>query len=564
MVQDVFNIIKKINNCSDDRIKEARRLVNEEGFSESRALFEAKCGTKQEVLKSMSMCYSIPSLADTSKIVINSVDIDIAGQDNVYNLKFIPYQKKDEKRINIFIVDPKVIVNIEDALKNKFNMPLRFIIVMEVDFQIWLRQLGIDRDSTMINSMLSDITLDVSEEQQEEDIADSSDLDKASIVNIVNKFIVDAVQKHASDIHIEPLDRVLRIRFRIDGILSTQAEVDKAIHKQLVNRVKVMSNLDSTNSLTPQSGKLHIVYKGKAIDARVSTLPGIYGETVTMRIISNNAKIMTLEELGFKKDLSKKVRRLMGMSNGIILITGPTGSGKSSTLASMVSELNTVDKSIITIEDPVEYKINGTTQISINNNINLTFASVLRESLRQDPDIIMIGEIRDAETAKIAISASNTGHLVLSTLHTNSAATSAVRLSEMGVEPFMVASTIRGIINQKLVRVLCPHCKEEYVVDKDSELYRHYEHSGEELKAYRSVGCSKCHNIGYIGRTIILEYMEITPEISKMILKGADIHEIDEAAIQDGMVKARDYAIRLVYDGVTSIEEVDRVLSSGL
>lgn len=560
MVQDVFKVIQEISGCSDESIKEAKKKFLEEGFTESRAMFEAKCGTKQEVLRAMSIYYNIQSLSDTSNITISQRDIEIAGADNIFNLQFLPH--RTEKRINILIVDPKMVMNIEDIIKERFNLPLRFIIIMDADFQNWLRQLGMDADRARLNSLLSDISIEFDTKKEEEDIADISDFDQVSVVNIVNRFIVDAVQKQASDIHIEPLDRVLRIRFRIDGILSTQAEIEKAIHKQLVNRIKVMSNLDSTNSMVPQSGKLHFVYKGKSIDARVSTLPGVNGETVTMRLISN-MKIMTLEELGFKQQMAKRLRRLMAMTNGIILITGPTGSGKSSTLAAMISELNTVDKSIITIEDPVEYKITGITQTNVNNTIGLTFASVLREALRQDPDIIMIGEIRDSETAKIAISASNTGHLVLSTLHTNSAATSAIRLSEMGIEPFMVASTIRGIVNQKLVRVLCPHCKEEYIVDKDSDLYRHFKGDGE-LKAYRSVGCSKCHNIGYIGRTIILEFMEITPEVSKLILIGSDTQAIEEVAIKNGMVKAREYALSLVMDGITSVEEIDRVLSSGI
>lgn len=560
MVQDVFKIMQGITHCPDENIREAKRKINEEGFTESRALFESKCGTKEEVLKAMSFSYKIPALGDISDILIGPEDIDIVGADNILNLKFIPYRK--EKRITLLIVDPKNIMNIEDLIKTKYNIPIRFVIIMEVDYQNWLRQLGIDEDSTRLNTMLLDLTYE-NPEEKEEDIVEVIDYDSISVVNIVNRFIVDAVQKKASDIHIEPMEKLLRIRFRIDGILSVQAEIDKAIHKQLVNRIKVMSNLDSTNSMTPQSGKLHLVFKGKSIDARVSTLPGIYGETVTMRLINNDVKIPNLESLGFDTIMSKKMRRLMSLSNGIILITGPTGSGKSSTLAAIISELNTVDKSIITIEDPVEYRIAGISQVNINNSMNLTFASVLRESLRQDPDIIMIGEIRDTETARIAISASNTGHLVLSTLHTNSAATSAVRLSEMGVEPFMVGSTIRGIVNQKLVRVLCPHCKEEYIVNEESDLYKYYPHE-EKVKAFKSVGCTKCHGLGYVGRTIILEYLEITPEISRLLLKNANADEIEEAAIKNGMIKAREYALSLVHKGITSLEEVDRVLSSGI
>lgn len=565
MEKDVFNIVQQISQCDRQNILEARRLNIEEGFCESSALLEAKCGSKTQVLKAMSLSYGFPSLIDLSDIAFNNVDINKVGADNILSLKFIPYFNNNS--LKVLIVDPKYTVNIEDEIKRVYgDISYKFVIIMGIDFDNWLRSMGIDEESTRLNTMLSDIT--VAEQTQEEDIANSSNYDQTSIVNVVNRFIVDAVSKKASDIHIEPLEKVLRVRFRIDGLLTTQAEIDRGIHRQLANRIKVMSNLNTTNTMTPQSGKLHMIYKGKPIDARISTIPGLYGETVTLRLISNESMKTRLEELGFNDTTCKKLRHLMTMPNGLILVTGPTGSGKSSTLAAMINELNTIDRCIITIEDPVEFRINGVTQINVNNAVNLTFASTLREALRQDPDIIMVGEIRDTETAKIAISASNTGHLVLSTLHTNSASSSAVRLTEMGVEPFMVAATIRGIINQKLVRVLCPHCREKVELREGESAWDyipdHIKKTENHVGVYKAVGCSKCNGTGYRGRTVILELLEFTQAMSKLILSGANSDEIEEFAMDRGMTRAIDNGIQLVLKGVTSLEEVDRVINIGI
>lgn len=565
MEKDVFNIVQQISQCDRQNILEARRLNIEEGFCESSALLEAKCGSKTQVLKAMSLSYGFPSLIDLSDIAFNNVDINKVGADNILSLKFIPYFNNNS--LKVLIVDPKYTVNIEDEIKRVYgDISYKFVIIMGIDFDNWLRSMGIDEESTRLNTMLSDIT--VAEQTQEEDIANSSNYDQTSIVNVVNRFIVDAVSKKASDIHIEPLEKVLRVRFRIDGLLTTQAEIDRGIHRQLANRIKVMSNLNTTNTMTPQSGKLHMIYKGKPIDARVSTIPGLYGETVTLRLISNESMKTRLEELGFNDTTCKKLRHLMTMPNGLILVTGPTGSGKSSTLAAMINELNTIDRCIITIEDPVEFRINGVTQINVNNAVNLTFASTLREALRQDPDIIMVGEIRDTETAKIAISASNTGHLVLSTLHTNSASSSAVRLTEMGVEPFMVAATIRGIINQKLVRVLCPHCREKVELKEGESAWDyipdHIKKTENHVGVYKAVGCSKCNGTGYRGRTVILELLEFTQAMSKLILSGANSDEIEEFAMDRGMTRAIDNGIQLVLKGITSLEEVDRVINIGI
>lgn len=565
MERDVFKIAKSLFGCSDDKLILAREMCNSTGVSEGKALYESGCGDKQQILRALSQCYSMQSLSTLEEISYLNSSISLVGSASMLKYKFIPYLSKSV--IKVLVVDPRLIAVIEDIIHKFYkDVKIKFIIVFENDFEEWLQRAGINDDATKLNNIISDLTVKEEIETKEDDIAYQDDIDQNSIVNIVNRFIIDAVQKGASDIHIEPLEKTLRIRFRLDGILSTQAEIDKRIHKQLVNRIKVASNLDTTNVMTPQSGKMHLIYKGKSIDARVSTLPSIYGETVTLRLINNDSKMTTLEQLGFSEYLCKRIRYLMAMPNGMILVTGPTGSGKSSTLAAMMIELNKTTRSIITIEDPVEFRIDGLTQTNINEGVNLTFASILRESLRQDPDIIMVGEIRDIETARIAISASNTGHLVFSTLHTNSAASSAVRLTEMGLEPFLVASTIRGIINQKLVRVLCPHCKEAYKLPKDSIIREMIKKDirDQEIELYKPVGCNKCNGTGYKGRTAIIELMEIDSNISKLILSRSNADEIEKAAIQNGMIRAVNNGIELAISGITSIDEVNRVINFGL
>lgn len=388
------------------------------------------------------------------------------------------------------------------------------------------------------------------------DLLESGD-DDAPVIKLVNTLLFRAVKEKASDIHLEPYEKDMVVRFRIDGLLFDIFRPPKKLQNAITSRIKVMGNLNIAEKRLPQDGRIPLKLAGKDIDVRLSTVPTAFGERIVLRLQDRSNVLLELEQLGFNQKSLATINGLLQNTYGIILVTGPTGSGKSTTLYACLSKINSVDRNIITVEDPVEQRIHGIGQIQVNSKIGLTFANGLRSILRQDPDIIMIGEIRDLETAEIAINASLTGHLVLSTIHTNDSAGVFPRLIDMGCEPFLIATSLLGVIAQRLVRLLCPHCKEAYV-PSDVELAS-LEIPREKLKnnqVYRAVGCSECNQKGYLGRTNIQELLMVTEDIRSLIMKREDSGSIKKAAILAGMETMRDHGVQKVISGVTTIEEV--------
>jgi general secretion pathway protein E len=389
------------------------------------------------------------------------------------------------------------------------------------------------------------------------ELSDPKDLldlsDEAPVIRLLNSILSEAVKERVSDIHIEPYERDLVIRFRIDGILYEKLSPPKIIQEALVSRVKIMAGLNIAEKRLPQDGRIRVVVAGRDVDIRVSIIPTFYGERSVLRLLDKKKGVLSLADIGLGVDGVATMERMLARTSGIVLVTGPTGSGKSTTLYAALNRVNSSEKNIITIEDPIEYQIRGIGQIQVNPKIELTFAGGLRSILRQDPDIIMVGEIRDAETAEIAIQASLTGHLVLSTLHTNDAASAITRLVDMGIEPFMIASSLTAVMAQRLVRVICPHCREEY---RPVERY-----AGVTLpeKLYRGRGCDKCLGLGTMGRTAIYEIMPVDQEICSMIIRRAHAGEIKEYAVSRGMKTLRDDGLLRAAEGDTTIEEVLRV-----
>jgi len=383
------------------------------------------------------------------------------------------------------------------------------------------------------------------------DLLDLSD--EAPVIRLLNSILSEAVKERASDIHIEPYERDLVVRFRIDGILYEKLTPPKIIQEALVSRVKIMAGLNIAEKRLPQDGRIRVIVAGRDVDIRVSIIPTFYGERSVLRLLDKKKGVLSLADIGLGEAGVATMERMLARTSGIVLVTGPTGSGKSTTLYAALNRVNSSEKNIITIEDPIEYQIKGIGQIQVNPKIELTFASGLRSILRQDPDIIMVGEIRDAETAEIAIQASLTGHLVLSTLHTNDAATAVTRLVDMGIEPFMIASSLSAVLAQRLVRVICPHCREEY---RPVERY-----AGVALPEtlYRGRGCEKCFGLGTIGRTAIYEIMPVDQEICSLIIRRAHAGEIKEYAVSRGMKTLRDDGLARAASGITTIEEVLRV-----
>ncbi|MCL4380628.1 type II secretion system ATPase GspE [Candidatus Dependentiae bacterium] len=377
---------------------------------------------------------------------------------------------------------------------------------------------------------------------------------EAPIIKLVNSIIFQAVKKGASDIHIEPYEKEVHVRYRIDGIMHATAMPPKRIQGALISRIKIMASMNIAEKRKPQDGRIAIKIADKAIDIRVSILPVAFGEKVVMRLLDKSKTFGALTTLGFSSRDFQIMMQAIESPNGIVLLTGPTGSGKTSTLYAILSKLNTPEVSIVTVEDPVEYQMNGISQVQVNEKVGLTFATALRSILRQDPDIIMVGETRDFETAQIAIQASLTGHLVLSTLHTNSAPATVTRLIDMGIEPFLIASTLSCVIAQRLVRKLCPLCKQPYSPTK-AELASLGITSNKPLTFYKPIGCAECSD-GYRGRLAIFEVMRMTPELAQMTMLRSDTGTITKAAIADGMTTLLADGIQKIESGLTSVAEV--------
>lgn len=409
-----------------------------------------------------------------------------------------------------------------------------------------------------VNSALEEYTREKESQMIEQEDMYSEDVNNSPIVQLVKGMIDQAVRQRASDIHIEPMERQVRIRYRIDGALYEKSVYSIRLLPAIVARIKIIGGMDISEKRKPQDGRITQIVDRKEFDIRVSILPTVYGEKIVMRLTSKNALTREKSQLGLKPDELKKFDHILKNPHGILLVTGPTGSGKSTTLYTALSELNKEDVNIITVEDPVEANIEGINQVQVNNKADLTFASALRSILRQDPDIIMIGEIRDQETASIAVQASITGHLVVSTLHTNSAASTITRLADMGIEPYLIADSTIGVIAQRLVRRLCPECRRQKKADAE-ELELLQMEPDADVTIYEPCGCPRCDGAGFRGRIGVYEIMEVTQSLKSIISKNGSAEDIKKKALEEGMSTLRMSATRYVLEGITSVQEMMRV-----
>lgn len=423
-----------------------------------------------------------------------------------------------------------------------------------------------DKSTSSANKVIADIEEEESFESEVQHLEEITDIlddpNEAPIIRFVNSLMTQAVKDRASDIHIEPFERELSVRFRIDGLLYEIVRPPKRLQASVISRLKIMSGLNIAEKRLPQDGRIRLKIAGKDIDVRTSTIPVAHGERVVLRLLDRSSTMLGLDEIGIYPYVLEPWREYIRRPHGILLVTGPTGSGKTTTLYGSLTEINQPDINILTVEDPVEYQLPGVGQMQVNPKINLHFASGLRAFLRQDPDVIMVGEIRDGETAEIAIQASLTGHLVLSTLHTNDAAGAVTRLIDMGVEPFLVASSVLGIMAQRLVRRVCPDCREPYI-PSDAEIaelgLELSEFSGQTIYRPHSGGCETCLHTGYKGRTGIHELLSIDDEIRQLIMGGVDSGAIKRKAVASSMKSLREDGAAKVLSGVTTIEEIMRV-----
>jgi general secretion pathway protein E len=469
--------------------------------------------------------------------------------------KLIPVEETEERMV-VAVSDPLDLDSLEE-LRVQFKKPIFPIYSPKNTIEAAIERCYTKKEGET-KLLFSDIEKIASvqpvENLEEYDLLEQSD--QSPVIRMVNAILVEAITQEASDIHFEPVEEGLTIRYRVDGVLQVRHAPPREYQKQLLTRLKVMSKMDIAEQRLPQDGRIKLRHGGREIDFRVSTLPTVHGERIVLRILDRGNVTLGLDRIGMDKPTLKNFRKLIHLPEGIILVTGPTGSGKTTTLYSAITEINSSEVNVITVEDPVEYKLPGISQLNVNPRIELDFAKGLRHILRQDPDVIMIGEIRDKETAEIAIQSSLTGHLVFSTLHTNDAPSALTRLADMGIEPYLLASSILGVLTQRLVRVICPACKEEYAPSQEE-----LDELGirKKIPLYRGKGCSHCFQAGYKGRHAIYELMLMTPAIKTQVMRSQDSQELRRIAVEEKMHTLFQQGLHLVLKGVTTTSELLRV-----
>ncbi|WP_312104531.1 GspE/PulE family protein [Pygmaiobacter massiliensis] len=539
----------------NDALEYQRRRIEENGrrIQLGTALVALGYCTDEDIANAMSRNtgYDLMSLNSTplDMEAANLITPDVAQRYHAIPVGF------DGERLLVAMRNPNDLIAVDD-LRLITGREIRPVIVSDDELAAVIEQFA-------NLSAAVETTPDELDEKIPSFIEETDTADKPAVI-LTSQIINSAVRTGASDIHVEPQEKTLRIRFRIDGVLHEMMTQPMSIFPAVASRLKVLANMDIAERRVPQDGRATLKVDDRVIDLRVASLPSAYGEKITMRLLDRSARNITIDELGFPPNDKNRYMETVSRPYGFLLVTGPTGSGKSTTLYATLAQLNTPEKNVITLEDPIERRMNGLNQVQMNERAGMTFASGLRSILRSDPDIVMIGEIRDRETAKIAVEAALTGHFVLSTLHTNDASSAVTRLGEMGVEPFLTASSLVGVIAQRLVRVLCPRCKKAVVIPKEKMLATvpdfPFEPDENSVTVYQATGCLACNNTGYKGRRGVYEFLQVDEEIRNLILEHASNHEIQRVAMAHGMVTLRGDGFQKVRGGITSMEEMLRVI----
>ena len=532
--------------------------VSAENLSIEEQLITSGLLTEDEIRSNLAEFYGVPfaSKEDYPQelILVNNLSIQFMKES-----RFIPARLVD-KELTVIMSNPLDFYTM-DAIRLATNCDIRVLAGREVDI-LWAIDQYYGSGVTSMEKIIEDMeSIPDYQAEDEENVDHLRDMaSEGPVIRLVNLIITRAIETRASDIHFEPFEDQFRVRYRIDGVLHDVESPPKRLQAAIVSRVKIMAKLNIAERRLPQDGRIMLRVKGKEIDFRVSSVPTIHGESIVLRILDKSSIVLDIEKLGFPADTMEGFRELIERPHGIILVTGPTGSGKTTTLYCALEKINSPEKKIITVEDPVEYQLRGINQIQVKPSIGLTFANALRSIVRQDPDVILIGEVRDSETAEIAIQSALTGHLVLSTLHTNDAPSAITRLIDMGMEDYLLSSTIIGILAQRLVRVACPHCQVPY--SPDPVVLKEMKLNKEDLSRFQVSevkGCESCSQTGYWGRQGIFEFLRVTEEIQTLILDKRDSNVIKEAARKQGMRTLREDGWLKVKQGVTTISEVLRV-----
>jgi type IV pilus assembly protein PilB len=544
-----------------DRVARAIEESRQAGRPPERVLLEARSITPEQLSRAIAERYGLDHV-DLAEFNVDMGAANLLSAASAKRYHAVPISYVDQQTLLVAMADPANVLAVDDiALLTRLDV--RPAVASEEDIVNLI---------TRLNRFEDAVQEAVDEGEEAAGVAEIVDLresaEDAPVIKLVHSIIAQAADQGASDVHFEPVSdpsgrvgRELRVRMRVDGVLMESMTVPQRLVSGVVSRIKIMSDLDISERRLPQDGRVGLTIEGRQVDIRVVTLPSVHGETVVMRILDKESIRLELDKLGMQEQELTRFRRAFTRAHGAVLSTGPTGSGKSTTLYGALRELQTPEKNIITIEDPVEYQINGITQIQVNNKTGLTFAGGLRSMMRADPDILMVGEIRDRETAQVAIEGALTGHMVLSTLHTNDAPTAITRLIEMGIEPFLVASALDCVVAQRLARVLCPHCKRRTIVT--AQVVRDYGYNAQfDVEAYEPVGCVRCGRMGYRGRIGLYEVMTMSDAIRKLTLDRAPADQITAVALREGMRRLRDDGLDKVKAGLTSMAEIARVTGS--
>jgi len=565
MSKSLLQILKDRTLVSEEDIKEVWRTIKEKGGNTGEILVNKKIITEAQLLETLSVLYDIPFWHE---LPVDHISNDFTRKISIQFLKkyvMVPLTNK-EKVVDgpgsiIAINDPVSLQAIDDLVRilgfdyYKVVLATKNSITSAINISY-----DISRDSAqqLVQNMEENGSITIAGLEDTADLLD--DTSDAPIIKLVNHIISQSIKARASDIHIEPYQSSFKVRYRVDGILYDLLSPPMGIQPALISRIKVMAKMNIAEKRLPQDGRFEVKMGGQSIDVRVSTIPSSFGERLVLRLLNKSGSLLRLTEIGLSSERLASLENLVRSPNGIILVTGPTGSGKTTTLYAILSSINTPDINIITIEDPIEYQIKGISQMQVNPKINLTFARGLRSIVRQDPDVILIGEIRDRETAEIAVHSALTGHLVFSTLHTNDSASAITRLVDIGIEPFLISSSVMAVVAQRLIRVLCSYCKEasepDYVALEGLGVIPDKFKDG---KIYKAKGCEKCFNTGYKSRMAIFEIMVLNSHLKNLILKTYDSNRIKNEALNQNMITLRQDGIQKLLDGITTIEEVLRV-----
>ena len=550
----IIDVISELGYASAEQVQQASSQARTAGRSPEALLVEQGAISPEQVSRAVAERYGL----DFVDLAVYRVDMAAANLISVKSARrqlAVPVGFVDESTLLLATADPANVTAVDDVqMATGFNCVVA--VAPAADIEALIGRL------TTLQSTVAEAISDSEEEEEEADLSSVTDIraaaEDAPVIKLINSILGQAVTEGASDIHFEPQEGEMRIRFRVDGVLQEVARVPTRMVAGVVSRIKIMSELDIAEKRVPQDGRVGVSIEDRRVDLRVTTLPTQRGEGATIRILDGSAALRTLTDLGMEGEELERFQKAFKKPYGAILVTGPTGSGKSTTLYAALQELNQADRNIVTIEDPVEYRLDGINQIGVHRKAGLSFATGLRSILRADPDVIMVGEVRDAETARIAIESALTGHMLLTTLHTNDCPGAITRLTEMGIESFLTSSAVDCVVAQRLARILCTHCKRRVLVPQAALAEAGFR-VGADVEAYEPVGCPRCHRIGYKGRVGIYSVMAVSERIKAMVVSSASEQEIGAVALEEGMVTLRDGGLAKVRTGVTSIQEVARV-----